>query len=60
MNDLDKMTHLDLHLATIQGVCVYVHCWFTTSRWRVTNSFQKLILCSCGTKPQQSRNHQYL
>ena len=22
MNDLDKMAHIDLHLATIQGVCV--------------------------------------
>ena len=55
MNDLDKMVHLDLHLPTIQGVRMYVHCWFTTSRWGVTCFYQKLRLCSCGTKPQHSR-----
>ena len=32
MNDLDKTTHLDLHLATTQGVHVCVGCQFTTSR----------------------------
>ena len=51
MNDLDKMAHLDLHLPTIQGVHVCVHGWFTTSRWGVTCFYQKLRLCSCGTKP---------
>ena len=60
MNDLDKMVHLDLHLPTIQGVCLYVHCQFTTSRWGVTHFYQKLTLCSCGTKPQHSGHHQYL
>ena len=31
MNDLDKRPNVDLHLATIQGVCMYVCCQFTTS-----------------------------
>ena len=26
----------------------------------LTHFYQKLRLCSCGTKPQHSRNHQYL
>ena len=42
------------------SVHVYVHCQFTTSRWGVTHFYQKLRLCSCGTKPQHSRNHWYL
>ena len=57
MNDLDKTVHLDLHLPTIQGIHMYVHCHFTASRWGVTHFYQKLRLCSCGTKPQHSRNH---
>ena len=56
MNDLDKTVHLDLHLPTIQGVCMYVRYQFTTPRWGVTCFYQKLRLCSCGTKPQHSRN----
>ena len=59
MNGLDKTVHLDLHLPTIQHVCVCVHCQFTTSRWGVTCFYQKLRLCSCGTKPYHSRNHWY-
>ena len=39
------------------GGCVYVRCWFTTPRWGVTHFYQRLRLCSCGTKPQHSRNH---
>ena len=57
MNDLDMMAQLDLHLPTIQGVHVYVHCQFTTSRWGVTCFYQKRRLCCCGTKPQHSGNH---
>ena len=60
MNDLDKMAHLDLHLPTIQGVHMYAHCQFTTSRWGVTCLYRKLSLCSCGIKPQCSGKHQYL
>ena len=60
MNDLYMMVPLDLHLPTIQGVCMYVHCQFTTSRLGVTCNYQKIRLCSCGTKPQCSRNHQCL
>ena len=58
MNDLHKMAHLALHLPTIQGVCVFVHCQFTTSRWGVTHFYQTLRSCSCGAKPQCSGNHQ--
>ena len=36
---------------------VYVCCWFTTPRWGVTHFYQRLRLCSCGTKPQRSKNH---
>ena len=57
MNNLDKMAHVDLHPPTLQGVCVYAHCQFTTSRWGVTCFYQKLWLCYCGTKPQHSRNY---
>ena len=39
---------------------VYVCCQFTTARWGVRHFYQKLRLCSCGTKPQHSRNHWYL
>ena len=39
MNDLDKMMHLDLHLAT-KAVCVYVSWQFTASRWGVTHLYQ--------------------
>ena len=60
MNDLDKMAHLDLHVRTIHGVHVYVCCQFTSSRWGETCFYQKLRLCSCGTKPLHSRNHQCL
>ena len=61
MNDVDKMVYLDLHLpSTIQGLHVYVHCQFTSSRWGVTSFFKKLRLCSYGTKPQHSGNHRYL
>ena len=55
---LDKMAHLDLHLPTIEGVHMYVHYRFTTPMWGVTHFYQKLRLCSCGTKPQHSGNHQ--
>ena len=48
-NNLDKVAHLDLHLPTIQGIHMYICCWFTTSRWGVTHFYQKLKLCSCGT-----------
>ena len=34
--------HLDLHLTTLKGVCMYVGCQFTTSRWGVTCFYQKL------------------
>ena len=54
MNDLDKTAHLDLLLPTIKGVYVYIHGWFTTSRWGVTCFYQKLRICPCGTKPQHS------
>ena len=37
------------------GGHMYVHCWFTTG---VTHFYQRLRLCSCGTKPQHSKNHQ--
>ena len=57
MNNLDKAVHLDLHLPTIHKGHVYVCCQFTTPRWGVTHFYQKLRLCSCGTKPQCSRNH---
>ena len=36
---------------------MYVHCQFTTPRWGVTHIYQRLRLCSCGTKPQQTENH---
>ena len=36
MNDQDKTMQLDLHLANIKRVHVYVNCQFTTSRWGVT------------------------
>ena len=39
------------------GRCVYVRCWFTTPRWGVTCFYRCLRLCSCGTKPQHSKNH---
>ena len=39
------------------GGHVYVHCQFTTPRWGVTCFYQCLRLCSCGTKPQHSKNH---
>ena len=39
------------------GGLVYVCCWFTTPRWGVTHFYQRLRLCSCGTKPQHSGNH---
>ena len=39
------------------GECVYVCCQFTTPRWGVTRFYRKLRLCSCGTKPQHSKNH---
>ena len=39
------------------GGRVYIHCQFTTPRWGVTHFYQRLRLCSCGTKPQHSRNH---
>ena len=41
-------------------LCMYICCQLTTSRWGVTCFYQKLRICSCGTKPQHSRNHQYL
>ena len=40
------------------GGHMYVRCWFTTPRWGVTCFYQSLRLCSCGTKPQHSGNHQ--
>ena len=39
------------------GGCVYIHCQFTTPRWGVTCFYQWFRLCSCGTKPQHSKNH---
>ena len=39
------------------GGRVYVCCQFTTPRWGVTHFYQRLRLCSCGTKPQCSNNH---
>ena len=39
------------------GGHVYVRCQFTTPRWGVTHFYQCLRLCSCGTKPQRSKNH---
>ena len=39
------------------GGHVYVHCWYTTPRWGVTHFYQWFRLCSCGTKPQHSKNH---
>ena len=60
MNDQDKMACLNLLLPTIQGVHMYIHHQFTTSRWGVTCFYQKLRLCSCGTKPQHSRYHRCL
>ena len=39
------------------GGCRYVHCRFTTPRWGVTHFYQWFRLCSCGTKPQHSKNH---
>ena len=58
MNDLDKTAHLDLHIPTIQGGRRYVRCQFTSPRWGVTHFYQRLRLCSCGTKCQHSGNHQ--
>ena len=40
------------------GGCVYIRYRFTTPRWGVTRFYQRLRLCSCGTKPQHSGNHQ--
>ena len=40
------------------GGCRYVCCQFTSPRWAVTHFYQKLRVCSCGTKPQHCRNHQ--
>ena len=42
------------------GGCVYVRCRFTTPRWGVTRFYQCLRLCSCGTKPQCSKNHHFV
>ena len=39
------------------GGCMYVHCQLTTPRWVVTCFYRWLKLCSCGTKPQHSKNH---
>ena len=39
------------------GGRMYVHCWFTTPRWGVTRFYRWFRLCSCGTKPQHSKNH---
>ena len=39
------------------GGHVYVRRWFTTPRWGVTRFYRCLRLCSCGTKPQHSKNH---
>ena len=39
------------------GGRAYVRCWFTTPRWGVTRFYQCHRLCSCGTKPQRSKNH---
>ena len=38
---------------------MYIHCQFTTPRWGVTrlHFYRCLMSCSCGTKPQRSRNH---
>ena len=52
-----QMAHLDLHLPTIQGGRRYFCCQFTTPRWGMTCFYKILKLCSCGTKPQHSRNH---
>ena len=57
MNDLDKTTLLDLHLATLQGVCIYVSLLPQDGS---ETFLSKSKLCSCGTKPQHSGNHQYL
>ena len=37
------------------GGCVYICCQFTTPRWGVTHFYQRLRLCSCGTKLQYSK-----
>ena len=42
------------------GGRVYVRCRFTTPRWGVTRFYQRLRLCSCGTKPQRSKNHHFV
>ena len=39
------------------GGRVYIRCRFTTPRWGVTRFYQCLRSCSCGTKPQHSKNH---
>ena len=39
------------------GGRAYARCRFTTPRWGVTRFYQCLRLCSCGTKPQRSKNH---
>ena len=40
------------------GGRMYIRCRFTTPRWGVKHFYQRPRLCSCGTKPQHSRNHQ--
>ena len=42
------------------GGRMYVRCRFTTPRWGVTCFYQCLRLCSCGTKPQRSKNHHFV
>ena len=42
------------------GGRVYICCRFTTPRWGVTRFYQCLRLCSCGTKPQHSKNHHFM
>ena len=42
------------------GGRVYIRCRLTTPRWGVTCFYQCLRLCSCGTKPQHSKNHHFV
>ena len=42
------------------GGRMYVRCRFTTQRWGVTRFYQCLRSCSCGTKPQRSKNHHFV
>ena len=58
MNNLNKMAHLNLHLPT------YVHVSIVSLLPQMASDISsslltKLRLCSCGTKPQHSRNHWY-